>query len=271
MLVIFVVSDRVWVILLRVTALIFIFISHRKNVIRDSAQPSRSSPRLRAKQRLAMPVTNCVVDVDDDAPGHVTVIDAEVDNEDASHAGVDPTTDITVSAVQSEPIPMEDTVNDLDKTVFVATLHILEKTVLYGSSDAAPLHARGSGSVPNTHLSGVVHVSGGSGVIDRPNVIHNSTDPTMIASVRISTFRSVDRPHSPVHASGGLSTSIDVDASEQSRVDPRIAEAMQKRINEVASNNNRYFPATMLFWNIDSPEWNFGSQFESTVEAPGSC
>ena len=217
-----------------------------------------------------MPVTNCVVDVDDVAPGYVTVIDAEVDNEDASHAGVDPTVDITVLAVQSETIPTADTVNDHDKTVFVATHPILEKTVLHGSYDASPLHARGSGSVTNTHLSGV-HVSGGSGVTDRLNVIHNSMEPTMIDYVRISTFRSADIPHSPIHSSGGPSISIDVAASEQLPVDPRIAEAMQKRINEVASKNNGCFPASMLFWNIDSPEWNFGSQFASTVEAPADA
>ena len=209
-----------------------------------------------------MNVNNNVTCADEDVPAHDPSVVEVVALADAVRARVDSNDDITFPAAQSCVVPLADIVNDIGITDCIATHPVIEKNSIDVPSDVS-----GNVSVPVSHSDGV-RAYDSFGVISRPPVVHNEVAPTMVDAVRTSSFKTVDAPHSVVHASDVSYKTIDEVAAGQTRVDQRIYAGMQKKISEVASKNDGLFPASLLFCNIESPEWNFGSPFDSTSAAP---
>ena len=201
----------------------FFLLICRKNVPKVSAQPSRASPRLKAKQSVIMDVTNNVTYADADITAHVSSVVEVVAFADAVRAGVDSTDDITFSAAQTCAVPLADTVSDIGKTDCLATHPVIEKNNSDEPSGVASLHAGGNVSVPVSLLDGV-RAYDSFGVICRPPVVYNEVAPTMVDAVRTSSFKTVDAPHSVVHASDVSYKTIDEVAAGQTRVDQRRSE-----------------------------------------------
>ena len=205
-----------------------------------------------------MNVNNNVTCVDEDVPAHDPSVVEVVALADAVRARVDSNDDITFPAAQSCAVPLADTVNDIGITDCLATHPVIEKNSIDVPSDVS-----GNVSVPVSHSDGV-RAYDSFGVISRPSVVHNEVAPMMVDAVRTSSVRTADAPHTSLVPY----KNIDEVAAGQTRVDQRIYAGMQKKINEAASKNDGVFPASLLFCNIDSPEWNFGSPFDSTPAAP---
>ena len=125
----------------------FFLLICRKNVPKVSAQPSRASPRLKAKQSVVMNVTNNVTYADEDVTAHDSSVVEVVAFADAVRAGVDSTDDITFSAAQTCAVPLADTVSDIGKTDCLATHPVIEKNNSDEPSGVASLHEIGRAHV----------------------------------------------------------------------------------------------------------------------------